>query len=36
MGFAVIGSSSEVAKQQVEGDIQRWATLIKTTGIKPD
>jgi tripartite-type tricarboxylate transporter receptor subunit TctC len=36
MGFAVIGSSSEAAKQQVEGDMQRWATLIKATGIKPD
>jgi tripartite-type tricarboxylate transporter receptor subunit TctC len=36
MGFAVIGSSTEAAKQQVEGDMQKWATLIKATGIKAD
>ena len=36
MGFAVIGSSTEAAKQQVEGDMQKWAKLIKATGIKAD
>jgi tripartite-type tricarboxylate transporter receptor subunit TctC len=36
MGFDVIGSSSDVAKQQVEGDMQRWGKLIQSTGIKPD
>jgi tripartite-type tricarboxylate transporter receptor subunit TctC len=36
MGFEVIGSSSDVARQQVEGDMQRWAKLIQSTGIKPD
>jgi tripartite-type tricarboxylate transporter receptor subunit TctC len=36
MGFEVIGSSSEAAKQQVEGDMQRWGKLIQSTGIKPD
>lgn len=36
LGFSVIGSSSEAARQQVEGDMLRWSKLIKTTGIKPD
>ena len=36
MGVAVIGSSTEAAKLQVEGDMQKWATLMKATGIKAD
>jgi tripartite-type tricarboxylate transporter receptor subunit TctC len=36
MGFSVIASSSADAKKLVESDMQRWAKLIKTAGIKPD
>jgi tripartite-type tricarboxylate transporter receptor subunit TctC len=36
LGFTVIASSSDFAKRQVEGDMQRWAKVIKTSGIKPD
>ncbi len=36
MGFTTIASSSKDAQQLVSSDMQRWATLIRSKGIKPD
>lgn len=36
MGFSVIASTPDYAKKQVEGDMQRWASVIKNAGIKAD
>jgi tripartite-type tricarboxylate transporter receptor subunit TctC len=36
IGFTTIASSSMQAKQLVESDMQRWAKVIKSAGIKPD
>ena len=36
MGFTTIASSSKDAAQVVSSDMQRWSTLIRAKGIKPD
>jgi tripartite-type tricarboxylate transporter receptor subunit TctC len=36
MGFTTIASSSAEAQKLVDSEMQRWARIIKLSGIKPD